>query len=113
MPKFTNDCSFELSEALQAMGMTDAFDKEKADFSGMSSVADETELRIGRVLHKTFLRVNETGTEAAAATAVEMIAETTALPREKKTVRVDRPFVCGIYDREAQCFLFLGAIYDV
>lgn len=113
MPKFTNDCSFELSEALQAMGMTDAFDKEKADFSGMSSVADETALRIGRVLHKTFLRVNETGTEAAAATAVEMIAETTALPREKKTVRVDRPFVCGIYDRETQSFLFLGAIYDV
>ena len=96
-----------------AMGMTDAFDKEKADFSGMSSVADETALRIGRVLHKTFLRVNETGTEAAAATAVEMIAETTALPREKKTVRVDRPFVCGIYDRETQSFLFLGAIYDV
>ena len=41
-----------------------------------------------------------------------MIAETTALPREKKTVRVDRPFVCGIYDRETQSFLFLGAIYD-
>lgn len=113
MPKFTNDCTVELSEALQAMGMPDAFDKDKADFSAMSPVADETALRIGRVLHRTYLLVNETGTEAAAATAVDMIAESTAIPQEKKTVRVDRPFVCGIYDRETQCFLFLGAIYDV
>lgn len=113
MPKFTNEASYELSDALKAMGMTDAFDKDKADFSAMSPMADETALRIGSVLHKTYLLVNETGTEAAAATAVDMIAETTAMPQEKKTVRADRPFVCGIYDRETQSFLFLGAIYDV
>ena len=113
MPKFTTEYSTELGAVLQAMGMTDAFDKNKADFSVMSPEAKETRLRIGRVLHKTFLQVNETGTEAAAATTVEMVAESTAIPQEYKTVRVDRPFVCGIYDREMQCFLFLGAIYTV
>lgn len=113
MPKFTTEYSTELGAVLQTMGMTDAFDKNKADFSVMSPEAKETRLRIGRVLHKTFLQVNETGTEAAAATTVEMVAESTAIPQEYKTVRVDRPFVCGIYDREMQCFLFLGAIYTV
>lgn len=113
MPKFTTEYSTELGAVLQTIGMTDAFDKYKADFSAMSPKAKENFLRIGRVLHKTFLQVNETGTEAAAATAVEMITESTAIPQECKTVRVDRPFVCGIYDREMQCFLFLGAIYTV
>lgn len=113
MPKFTTEYSTELGAVLQTMGASDAFDKDKADFSAMSPEAKETHLRIGRVLHKTFLQVNETGTEAAAATTVEMVAESTAIPQEYKTVRVDRPFVCGIYDREMQCFLFLGAIYTV
>lgn len=113
MPKFKTEYSAELGDALQAMGMKDAFDEKKADFTAMSPAAQEGSLYIGRVLHKTFLQVNETGTEAAAATAVEMVAESTALPQECKTVRVDRPFVCGIYDREMQCFLFLGTIYTV
>lgn len=112
MPKFKAEYSTELSTALQAMGMTDAFG-DKADFSLMSPQAQERGLCIGRVLHKTFLQVNETGTEAAAATAVEVMESTAIQPQKPKTVRVDRPFVCGIYDRENQTFLFLGAVYNV
>lgn len=112
MPKFKAEYSTELSTALQAMGMTDAFG-DKADFSRMSPQAQESGLCIGSVLHKTFLQVNETGTEAAAATAVEVMESTAIQPQKPKTVRVDRPFVCGIYDTESQTFLFLGAVYDV
>lgn len=110
MPKFKTEYSGEMNNALRQMGMSDALDPNLADFSAMSQ-AGEKGLYISQILHRTFLQVNETGTEAAAATAVEMSGSTAV--ENYKTVRVDRPFVCGIYDRELQTFLFLGAIYNV
>ncbi len=76
LPSFEIDSEFSLSDALIALGMPDAFDPEKADFSGM---ADDP-LVISAVIHKAFVKVDETGTEAAAATAVVMA--TTACARQ-------------------------------
>src|SRR5260221_1948836 len=71
LPKFTFESEFNLSATLKSMGMTSAFDSDKADFSGMTAKND---LFISDVIHKAFVAVDEKGTEAAAATAVIMEA---------------------------------------
>ena len=78
LPQFTASYEAELSDALQALGMTDAFDPELADFSRMGR-GEEGPLFINDVLQKTFVDVNEEGTHAAAATVVTM-GEGTAAP---------------------------------
>ena len=107
MPKYTLETKTELSEVLSAMGMPVAFSND-ADFSRMANL----ELKIGRVLHQTYLSVDERGTEAGASTIVQMDAKG-ALIMETKTVVLDRPFVMGIYDNVNQTFLFLGVIESV
>lgn len=109
MPRFTVEASVTLKDALQAMGMTDAFDAANADFSRIS---EKNELYISAVLHKTWLSVDERGTEAGAATAVE-IAERGIAITHSKTVTLDRPFVCGILDNRSNSFVFLGIINNV
>ena len=108
VPKFSARYSAELSSALAAMGMTDAFDSEKADFSRISA---EAELYISQVMHKTFISVDEKGTQAGAATAVE-IREATALGPDM-TVYLDRPFVYMLIDCQAKVPIFLGAVTDL
>jgi serpin B len=100
LPRFTLDTRFKLGETLQAMGMNDAFDGRKADFSGMTGRRD---LWIDKVVHQARVDVNEEGTEASAATAVVMkkgppIPEFTA----------DHPFLFFIRDRQSGSILFLG-----
>jgi len=101
LPRFTYESAFSLNDALQKLGMTDAFDPDQADFSGMDGSQD---LYIGSVLHKAFVSVDEQGTEAAAATAVIMEL-TSALPDEPITFTVDRPFMTSsvMARREAFC----------
>ncbi len=106
MPKFKFESSFSLNQALAALGMPDAFGME-ADFSGMTGSPD---LFISSVVHKAFVDVNEAGTEAAAATAV--IMELKAMPAESVTLRIDRPFVFTILDRETGTILFMGRVLD-
>jgi len=106
LPKFKIESEFGLGDALQAMGMTQAFSPE-ADFSGMTGNRD---LHIGAVIHKAFVDVNETGTEAAAATAV--IMELTMAPAEPINVTVDRPFLFMIYDRPTGTILFMGRVVE-
>ena len=107
MPKFTAETSVDLTAALSAMGMPLAFTAD-ADFSGIA----ELPLNIGAVLQKTWIEVTESGTTAAAATAVVM-EKALALEERPKVVELDRPFVMGIYDNETQTFLFLGVINQV
>ena len=107
MPKFTAETSEDLTAALAAMGMPLAFTAD-ADFSGIA----ELPLNIGAVLQKTWIEVTESGTTAAAATAVVM-EKALALEERPKVVELDRPFVMGIYDNETQTFLFLGVINQV
>lgn len=106
LPKFEAETSLELSPALSGLGMDLAF-SDDADFSGIS----DTELRIGRILHQTRLKVDELGTKAGAAAAAEVVFKCALL--HEKTVTLDRPFLMGVFDREQEDFLFLGAIDSV
>ena len=106
LPRFTYDSAFSLNDALQALGMTDAFNPDRADFSGMDGNRD---LFIGSVLHKAFVSVDENGTEAAAATAVIMQI-TSALAGEPIAFTVDRPFIYVIRDSQTQSVLFVGRV---
>ncbi len=106
LPKFSTESSFLMRDMLQAMGMVVPFEGGAADFSGM---ADTNELFIGQVVHKAFVAVDESGTEAAAATAV--IMEGSGMP-EYATFTVDRPFVFLIRDRATGAILFIGRIVD-
>jgi serpin B len=108
LPKFKFESEFKLNQALIELGMTDAFQPDRADFSGMTSNRD---LFIGNVVHKAFVAVDETGTEAAAATAVIM-ATTAAMPDEPIEFRFDRPFIFLIRDNQTGSLLFIGRVLD-
>ena len=71
LPKFKLEATFQLKEVLKRMGMPDAFDEDRANFEGISG---DREFHISAVIHKAFVNINEEGSEAAAATAVEMMA---------------------------------------
>ncbi len=103
LPRFELEWQAELDDALTALGMGRAFGPG-ADFRPMSP-ADPW---LGTVVHKTYLRVDEDGTEAAAVTGGEMQFSAPA----RLEFRVDRPFVFTISDRETGTILFLGAVAD-
>lgn len=106
IPKFKLEYDLNLNNALKALGMGIAFDGERADFSGMS----QGDLAIDQVRHKTFVEVNEVGTEAAAATSVGIVATSTQVPEPPFQLVADRPFFCAIRDNETGSLLFMGAI---
>lgn len=108
LPRFKMTSGLFLEEALQSLGMTDAFDSKLADFSGMTS--DPVGLYISRVIHKAFVDVNEEGTEAAAATAVVMTLR--GMPEPKPVFRADRPFIFIIRDMRSGSILFVGRVMD-
>lgn len=106
MPKFEYEYSAVLNDTLSALGMPTAFDESKADFSGIGKSSNGN-IFIGRVIHKTKITVNEKGTKAGAATAVEL--DMSAAPLEDKSVTLDRPFVYMIIDNSTSLPLFIGA----
>lgn len=105
LPKYESEFSAELSRILEEMGMKDAFDTDAADFSGIGT-STAGNIYINRVLHKTFIVVDERGTKAGAAAVVEQVARCALV--EMKTVRLDRPFLYMIMDCEAGLPLFMG-----
>jgi serpin B len=100
LPRFKLEYEVRLNDALEALGMGIAFGGG-ADFSGMGP-----SLFISEVRHKTFVEVNEEGTEAAAVTAVVGVK---SLP---PAFRVDRPFFFAIYDTETETILFMGTVTE-
>jgi len=106
MPKFEFKTEFSLVKALTAMGMPVAF-SANADFSGMTGNRD---LAIDEVIHKSFVSVDEAGTEAAAATAV--IMKLTAMPETPVKVTLDRPFIFLIRDIQTGAILFVGRVMN-
>ncbi len=108
MPRFALSWEAELNESLQAMGMRQAFQARGADFTRLSPTAGH-DLFISFVKQRTFVDVNEVGTEAAAATAVGI--SFVSLP-QTMVVRVDRPFVFAIRERLSGTLLFLGKIVE-
>ena len=114
IPKFETEYDIEMSEVLQEMGMTDAFDWRVADFSRLGTYnVDGMNICINRVLHKTFISVSEQGTRAGAATAVEMVAEGAMEIVEFKEVVLDRPFVYMLIDCETNLPFFIGTMMNV
>ena len=114
IPKFETEYDIEMSEVLQEMGMTDAFDWQVADFSKLGTYnVDGMNICINRVLHKTFISVSEQGTRAGAATAVEMVAEGAMEIVEFKEVVLDRPFVYMLIDCETNLPFFIGTMMNV
>jgi serine protease inhibitor len=104
LPKFKLECEFGLNQALKSMGMEIAFDPYRADFTKMFKPGG---IWIDTVKHKTFVEVNEEGTEAAAVTSVGM-KYTSVAP----VMSVDRPFVFAIRENHSQTILFIGKIVE-
>ncbi len=100
LPRFKLEYSIDLKDALKVLGMEIAF-TGGADFSAMSS----SSLRIDKVKHKTFVEVNEEGTEASAVTGV-------GSTRGGHQVIVDRPFFFAIRDNQTGAILFMGSIVE-
>lgn len=101
----SGDTSVQMAKALGWSEMTYAFDSSTSDFSEMSS---SKPVFISKVLHKTFLEVNEKGTEAAAVTAV-FTAGSAAPPMPVEMI-IDRPFFFAIEDMQSKAWLFVGTI---
>jgi serpin B len=108
LPKFEFDWTADsLPEKFEALGMVDAFDVDLADFSGMTG---KPNLYIGAILHKAFVAVDESGTEAAASTVVIMLEK--AIAAKPVDVTVDRPFFFLIRDNPTGTILFLGRVMN-
>ena len=111
LPRFTMTQQFELSGTLSAMGMPQAF-SSAADFSGMTGKPD---FAISAAIHKAYIDVNEQGTEAAAATAITMVATAMQRPIDEPPPIVfdaDHPFLFLIRDTNSGAILFLGRVTD-
>ncbi|NIN71929.1 MAG: serpin family protein [Gemmatimonadetes bacterium] len=109
LPRFVMRFGCELSDALMGLGMTDAFDSRIADFSGMDG--KEQWLFLSAVIHQAFIDVKEEGTEAAAATALDLLGA--APPDETPvTFRADHPFLFVVRENSTGSILFLGRVVN-
>lgn len=106
IPKFETSFTIKLNDMLKSLGMVDAFDGNKADFSSMSS---DLSLYISRVFQKARIKVEEKGTEAAAVTVIDMKL-TSALPdyNEPRLFYATRPFLYAISEISTGAILFMG-----
>lgn len=101
LPKFKLEDSYDLKSALSGLGFLDIFDSGKADLSGMSGARN---LFLSKIVHKSFVEVNEEGTEAAAATA-GMIANCMFM---EEHFTANHPFLFFIRHNPTQSILFFG-----
>jgi serpin B len=107
LPKYSIGSRFDLKPALQKMGMLDAFLEDRADFSKIST---RKPLFVNEVCHQSWLRVDESGTEAAAGSFLSMTHG--IAPRDVKVFNADHPFLFMIRDNQTGIILFLGRVAD-
>lgn len=112
IPKFETEYDISLKDVLEIMGMVKAFDSGRADFTGLGTSTDGN-IYISRVLHKTFISVDEKGTKAGAATLVEADTEGAMIIDDLKEVYLDRPFVYLLIDCETNTPFFIGSTMHV
>jgi serine protease inhibitor len=105
LPRFGFSFEAELKQALMKLGIADAFMPGPADFSGIS----DEEIYISRVRHKSFVEVNEEGTEAAAVTSIEFRETSISIPVQ---FHVDRPFVFALKEKYTNSLMFIGKVMD-
>ena len=111
LPKFSYDYDVTLNSALKALGLNDAFDPYRADFTKMATV-EEQNIYISKVLHKTHIDVDEGGTKAAAVTAV-IVEATAAIQPDPIIITLDRPFVYMIVDCTYNMPIFMGIVSEI
>jgi serpin B len=110
LPRFKIEYDEKLNDTLKALGMPEAFEDE-SDFTGMVRLPEK--VKISLVQHKTFVEVNEEGTEAAAVTAIGMVRTTSVrIGPPPFYMIVDRPFFVAITDTLTGTVLFSGAINE-
>nr|AHX00578.1 serpin [Amphioctopus fangsiao] len=105
LPKFRFQSALELSDGLQNLGLSDIFDASKANLSGISS---QRELYVSKFFHKTFIDVNEKGTEAVAASGEVVISPVSA--QTGTAFDVNHPFIFLIVDRRINMIYFIGKV---
>lgn len=107
IPKFEFKFDDSLVDELTSLGMTDAFNAAKANLTGISEAA---QLVISEVAHKTYIKVDERGTEAAAVTGITV--GVTSVGPDNNTFRADHPFVFAIREKDTKAILFIGKVLD-
>lgn len=105
LPKFEFEYSTPLNDQLKAMGIHEAFVPNEADFSGITDL----EIYISKVMHKTYVKTDEEGSEAAAATSITF-GVTSIGPTE--VIRIDRSFLFAIVEEDTESILFIGRVFD-
>ena len=108
LPRFTAQSDLGLGDALSQLGMGIAFDPKQADFSGIHPPPPA--LVISAVRHKSFVAVDEEGTEAAAATSIGVGITSVQPADEPFVMTIDRPFIVAIEDTATGALLFAGVI---
>ncbi len=113
MPKFSIETRAALNEVLEAAGMPLAFDRDRADFTGIHVPEEAADrLFISKVIHQANIDVDEKGVEAAAATAIGMATGGGPSPLRQITLRLDRPFLFLVRDVSTGAILFMGRVVD-
>ncbi|MCH9658684.1 serpin family protein [archaeon] len=107
IPKFEFETQYDLIGSLESLGMHDAFDKDNANFTGMT----DEQVYLDQAVHKAFVNVNEEGTEAAAITALVVQAES-GPPEPRHEFVADHPFMFVIQEKETGEILFMGRVVD-
>jgi serine protease inhibitor len=107
LPKFKIEFQTSMIPSLAGMGMSLAFDKHQADFSGIGN-----NLHVSEAIQKTYMLVDEEGTEAAAATAIRLRANVVHHEPPAVVMTVDRPFFIALVDSRTKVLLFAGAVTD-
>lgn len=109
LPQFSYEYEIKLNDILASLGMTTAF-SDGADLSGMGESSDGN-LYISKVIHKTYIELDDHGTKAAAVTFVGV--DNTSAAEPEKYVILDRPFVYLIIDNETDLPIFMGVVTDI
>lgn len=112
LPKFKLETSKQLKPFLQNMGLSRIFNERLADFLGMLDPAFHAseQIYVSTVIHKAVIDVNESGTEAAAVTAIGMVRSTSVRPPTYKVFNANRPFVYAVRDKTTGTILFFGTV---
>jgi serpin B len=115
LPKFevNPSGSLSLADVLKPMGLAVAFDRDAADFTGIANPPDPADrLVLDQVFHKAFVKLDEAGTEAAAATGGAMVRVASAPAPPEAEFKADHPFLFFVRDVESGLVLFMGRVAD-
>lgn len=112
MPKIKTEYSVDMKDILSSMGMVRAFDSERAQLCGIGT-SESGNINIGKVVHKTFIEVNEEGTRAGAATVLDLFEGGGAFNKSLvKNVDLNRPYIYMLVDLETNVPIFIGVMRD-